>query len=68
MNATTTIAAIHAVPHRGGRPLVFSLTETLVFVLIAAALVATAAVPAMIRHPHVAEAKTVASVAVGARR
>lgn len=67
MNATIT-ATSHVAPHRGGRPLVFSLTETLVFILIAAALVATAAVPAMIRHPHVAEAKTVASVVVGARR
>ena len=46
---------------REGRPLLYSLTETLVFVLIAVALVATAAVPALIRHPHIAEAKTVTS-------
>jgi hydroxyethylthiazole kinase-like sugar kinase family protein len=43
---------------RGGRPLVYSLTETFVFVLIAAALIATAAVPAMVRHPQIAQAQT----------
>lgn len=48
---------------RNGRPLLFTLTETLVFVLIAAALIATAAVPAVMRHPHVAEAQTVTAAA-----
>jgi hydroxyethylthiazole kinase-like sugar kinase family protein len=59
---TDTITTTHAAAGRDGRPLVFSWTETLVFVFVAAALIATAAVPAMIRHPHMAEAKTVASV------
>lgn len=50
--------------HRGGRPLVFTVTETVVFVLVAAALIASAAVPAMIRHPHYAQAQTVTSAHV----
>lgn len=50
---------------RGGRPLVYSLTETVVFILIAAALIATAAVPAVMRHPQVARAQTVASARLG---
>jgi hypothetical protein len=49
---------------RKGRPLVFTLAEAAVFVLIAIALIATAAVPAMVRHPHVAQAQTVASAPV----
>lgn len=47
--------------NRMGRPLVFSVTETVVFVLIAVALIATAAVPAVVRHPHVAEARTLSA-------
>jgi hydroxyethylthiazole kinase-like sugar kinase family protein len=65
---STITATRYSRTGRDGRPLVFSLTETLVFVLIAAALIATAAVPAMIRHPHLAEAKTVPSVGVTAGR
>ncbi len=49
---------------RRGRPLLLSLTEAVVLVLVAAALVATAAVPAMVRHPHVAQAKTIASAGI----
>ncbi len=49
---------------RRGRPLLFSLTEAVVLVLVAAALVATAAVPAMVRHPHVAQAKTIPSAGI----
>ncbi len=65
---TTTTATRYAGGGRDGRPLVFSWTETLVFIFIAAALIATAAVPAMIRHPHMAEAKTIASVTAQAGR
>lgn len=49
---------------RRGRPLVYSLTETMVFVLIAIALIATAAVPAIARHPHTVQAKTLSASAV----
>lgn len=57
------MSSIHAIhtdhPRRGGRPLVFSVTETLVFVLITIALIATAALPAISRHPNAVQAKTV---------
>ncbi len=49
---------------RSGRPLFFTLTETFVLILVAAALIATAAIPAMVRHPHAAKAQTIASAAV----
>ncbi len=49
---------------REGLPLVFSLTDTVVLVLVAVALIATAAIPAVVRHPHVAEAKTVAAAPI----
>jgi hypothetical protein len=54
----TTIAA-HATIRRHGRPLVYSVAEFAALVLVAAALVATAALPALSRHPHYAEAKSV---------
>jgi hypothetical protein len=41
---------------RVGRPFVYTLPEALVLILIGLALIASAAIPAMIRHPHVAKA------------
>lgn len=49
---------------RCGRPLLFSVTEAVALVLVTAALIATAAIPAVLRHPHVARAQTVSSVTV----
>lgn len=49
---------------RRGRPLVFSAAEAIALVLVAAALIATAAIPAVVRHPHVAQAQTLTSAAV----
>jgi hypothetical protein len=46
---------------RSGKPLLYSVSETLVFVLLAAVLMAAAAVPAALRHPGVAHAQSVAS-------
>jgi hydroxyethylthiazole kinase-like sugar kinase family protein len=43
---------------RSGRPLLFSMTETFVFVLIAAALIATAALPAMARDARATQGQT----------
>ncbi len=47
---------------RGGRPLVFSLAEAAVLALVAIALIATAAVPAAVRHPRSSAAKAIAGV------
>jgi hypothetical protein len=52
---------------RRGRPLLVTPMEAVVFALVAAALIATAALPAMVRHPHYAEAKTVSHRAVATR-
>jgi hypothetical protein len=49
---------------RRGRPLVFSAAEAIALVLVAAALIATAAVPAVVRHPHIARAQSVTSAAL----
>jgi hypothetical protein len=53
--------AVRTAGHRGGRPLFLSLTEAAVMVLVAAALIAAAAIPALVRHPNYAQAKAHAS-------
>jgi hypothetical protein len=63
MHATTATIETGVAARRRGRPLLYSLSEALVLVLLAAALIATAAVPAMIRHPHMAQAYSVSGAA-----
>jgi hypothetical protein len=43
---------------RTGRPLLYTASEALVLVLIGLALIASAALPAVLRQPHAAQAYT----------
>ncbi len=60
------IHASQARTDRRGKPLLFSITEAVALILVAAALIAPAAVPAVIRPPRVARAQAVPLV--GGRR